>query len=99
MYLCSNGCTNVCVCQPNSSPPVEQAKKLASDEYQQLAMRTDGTANEEWLAGFMQRLSNPSAARLLNAALGLAGESGEFADHIKKWLFHGHPLEIGRASC
>lgn len=30
---------------------------------------------------------------LLNTALGLTGESGEFADMIKKVRFHGHPLD------
>ena len=46
------------------------------DEYQRLALRTarDLPANE----------------RLLNAALGLAGEAGEFADSVKKIRFHGH---------
>jgi len=63
-----------------------------SDEYQKLAMRTDGTDNEDWLEAFIERIGNPKAARLLNVALGLAGESGEFADHIKKWAFHGHDL-------
>lgn len=28
---------------------------------------------------------------ILNAALGMSGESGEFADHVKKHLFQGQP--------
>jgi len=32
--------------------------------------------------------------RLSVAALGLTGESGEVADHIKKHLGHGHPLDM-----
>jgi NTP pyrophosphatase (non-canonical NTP hydrolase) len=31
--------------------------------------------------------------RILNAALGLGGESGEVCDMLKKHLFQGHPLD------
>lgn len=53
---------------------------MDADQYQQLALRT-------LAAGLDER------QRLTNAALGLSGESGEFADTVKKHLFHGHPLE------
>lgn len=49
-------------------------------DYQQLAMRT---ANKE--------LSMED--QLLNTALGLTGEAGEFADLIKKTRFQGHPAD------
>ncbi|WP_298820194.1 nucleoside triphosphate pyrophosphohydrolase family protein [Chloroflexus sp.] len=53
---------------------------MNANEYQHLALRTlaDGLSSRE---------------RLINAALGLNGEAGEFADTVKKHLFHGHPLD------
>jgi NTP pyrophosphatase (non-canonical NTP hydrolase) len=48
------------------------------DQYQHLALRTARELSSE--------------DRLLNAALGLAGEAGEFADSVKKIRFHGHAL-------
>lgn len=52
------------------------------DIYQELALRT---ASPESLINSINLLNN--------AALGLAGESGEIADHVKKVVFHGHPLD------
>ena len=36
------------------------------------------------------RFANPKCLNIFNAALGLTGEAGEFADLIKKTYFHGH---------
>ena len=52
------------------------------DTYEDLALRT---ASDSSLADSMSMLNT--------AALGLAGESGEIADHVKKVMFHGHPLD------
>ena len=49
-------------------------------EYQSLAMRT----------------LNPELSRkdvLINAVMGLCGESGECIDIVKKWLAQGHELD------
>lgn len=46
------------------------------NEYQKLALRT----------------ANKDKDLILNGALGLAGESGEVADIVKKHLFQGHEL-------
>ncbi len=37
----------------------------------------------------------PKFLMLLNGALGLAGESGEVVDHVKKAVFHGHQIDGG----
>ena len=49
-------------------------------EYQQLAMRTAPKGM------YPDDLA-------LNAALGLAGEAGEFADIVKKYQFQGHQID------
>jgi NTP pyrophosphatase (non-canonical NTP hydrolase) len=49
------------------------------DEYQSLAARTMGPRTPE--------------QQLANAALGLTGEAGEVAEHVKKHLFHATPLD------
>ena len=50
------------------------------NQYQELALRTAGHRDD------VQKT-------LTNTALGLAGESGEVADIIKKTFFHSHPLD------
>jgi NTP pyrophosphatase (non-canonical NTP hydrolase) len=53
---------------------------MDADEYQRLALRTEAPGRER-------------RERLLNAALGLCGEAGEFADALKKHAFHAHALD------
>lgn len=50
---------------------------MTFDEYQKMAQRTSGEDHEH----------------VLNGVLGLAGESGECADLVKKCLFQGHTLD------
>lgn len=59
--------------------PISKGSSLTPNEYQKLALRT---ASEK-------AMKNP----ILNGVLGLAGESGECADLVKKNLFQGHYLD------
>lgn len=54
---------------------------LKLDEYQQLAGRTSGAGGN-------------GERRLVIAALGLAGEAGEFANMVKKLTAHGHEIPL-----
>lgn len=55
---------------------------MTINEYQAAAMRTAQT--DKFSAGDL----------LLNAALGLCGESGEVADLVKKHRFQGHDIDL-----
>lgn len=62
---------------------IESGTPFSASDYQKEALRTFK--------------SNPMAltaeqASLLEAAIGLSGESGEVADLVKKHLFHGHGI-------
>lgn len=54
------------------------------NDYQQLAERTARKANDT------------TEKRFINFAFGLAGETGEVIDCLKKILFHGHDLELNQ---
>lgn len=59
-------------------------KTVDANEYQHTALRfaNAGLSKQE---------------RLMNAALGLAGEAGEFADMVKKARFQGHDFDRNEA--
>jgi NTP pyrophosphatase (non-canonical NTP hydrolase) len=62
------------------------------DNYIELALRTEPTAEQyETIA---QRLADPQVIRLLHAFVGLATETGEILDALKKYVFYGKPLDL-----
>ena len=63
--------------QPGMCPETGGQGQMTINEYQKLAMRT----------------AEEKARCVSNVALGLAGESGEVADAVKKYLHQGHPLD------
>jgi NTP pyrophosphatase (non-canonical NTP hydrolase) len=81
---------------------------MTGKEYQELAMRTnDGKATDRLLINTLtcdmkylisQNLiyedeNHFDIGGILNGCLGLAGETGEFNDIVKKWIFHEKPLD------
>lgn len=69
---------------------------MTGNEYQGLAMRTNDGRHHERLEQTIT-LAFPrygiDVSELLNACLGLSGETGELLDMVKKWIFHYKPLE------
>jgi NTP pyrophosphatase (non-canonical NTP hydrolase) len=57
---------------------------------------------QQYMRMAMRTLSGPSGesqvSMLNTAALGFGGEGGEFMEHIKKLMFHGHPLDRAKLS-
>ena len=75
-------------------------------EYQALAMRTNDKKSTDRLLNKINDLKIGNRGEdtpeielggVLNAALGLSGEVGEFNDIIKKWIFHEKQLDIDHA--
>lgn len=74
--------------EPSKTPVVDILDSIRM--YGRLANRTladnvrDGSIHAGW--------DGPEMCAL-NAASGIASESGEINEIIKKWLFHGHPMD------
>lgn len=66
---------------------------MTGNEYQELAMRTNDGKHSERLAKVHIYNEGVYVAELLNACLGLSGETGELLDMVKKWIFHEKPLD------
>ena len=88
-------------------PSIKQTQKLRKAEkeikelknlmdtktYTELAQKKAGTITNEGKIPKPPTGTITVDGKILNAALGLAGEAGEFADHIKKYQFQGHDLD------
>lgn len=73
---------------------LEHLKQVAEDgitanDYQRAALRT---------AKGMVFGEDKTRSMLMNAALGMAGESGEVADIVKKHTFQGHDLDVNHVA-
>lgn len=81
---------------------------MKGNKYQKLAMRTnDGNCtnrlaqkiseesvlNKSETNGIVFAPNKIDVGGVINASLGLSGETGELNDMIKKTIFHGHELE------
>ena len=64
---------------------------MTPNEYQKLAQRTQ--TNMKVAQARINDLDADFAVGLLHAAVGIAGESGELATAVEKWLFYGQILD------
>ena len=68
---------------------------MTGREYQKLAMRTNDGMSTVRLVGALD--GTLDIGGVMNGCLGLAGETGELLDMIKKWIFHSKPLDKDHA--
>lgn len=71
---------------------------MTGNEYQKLAMRTNDWKGTERLGTLVDAsidcIDIPDFGGMVNGCFGLAGESGEVLDIVKKWIFHENGLDI-----
>ena len=71
---------------------------MTGAEYQKLAMRTNDGKSFIRMADIITEYDEKiDIGDLLMGCLGLAGESGELLDLIKKWIFHEKTLDEDHA--
>lgn len=69
---------------------------MTGAEYQNFAMRTNDKKSTNRINNLISNTNQDIAdvGGVLNGCLGLAGETGETLDMIKKWIFHEKDLDI-----
>lgn len=70
---------------------------MTGNEYQKLSMRTNDWKGTERLGTLVDAsidcIDIPDFGGMVNGCFGLAGESGEVLDIVKKWIFHENGLD------
>ena len=73
---------------------------MIGSKYQELAMVTKNHEASEKLSERLHSMKydvNKDYGGIINGCLGLSGETGEFIDMVKKWIFHDKEFNIEHA--
>lgn len=70
----------------NEHEKVKEFHPMSMDDYQRAALRT----------ATVDAFDPRESLGLARDALGLTGEAGEVADHVKKFVGHGHALDTDK---
>lgn len=66
---------------------------MTGKEYVELAMRTNDGRCKERLQSKIDSNMLVDISEVLNVSLGLSGEVGELNDMVKKFIYHGTPMD------